>query len=304
MNKEKAYISIVLDESGSMMSAYQQTINGFNEQIQSIKENLTANIETLVTLITFNGSFRTQFVNVPADQVKELDTLTYKPSGMTALYDAMGEAINILEASPDINNPTTSVLMVVISDGEENSSKMFTAKEVKDKLERYQEEANWTVTYMGANQNVQAVAQNLGVNLGNVSMFSAASAQGYSDAYTTVSASLDGYMKTRSAGLRKTKGFYSDDKSAPVDNSGGIADALADLAEQNASKIMGLYEPEKGAQCVGNFSNLASETILRNTSGECQIAPPAPVYDSTPSYSPSPSYDSGSSSSFDSGSSW
>jgi uncharacterized protein YegL len=222
-NKEKTYIAIVLDESGSMRSALRETIDGFNEQIQTIKANQTPDIDTMVTLITFNSGINTQYINVPADQVQELDTLTYKPNGTTALYDAMGEAIAIIEASPDFAAETTSVLMVVISDGDENASVSYTSQEIKEKLETYQDESNWTVTYMGANANVAAVANTIGVHAGNTSVFSAASASGYSDAYTTVSKGLDSFMKTRSmavtlsadgsleaaTAMRKAGNFYS-----------------------------------------------------------------------------------------------
>lgn len=56
-NKQKIFNLIILDESGSMQSIKQPTIDGFNETVQTIKgiQQQHPEEEHYITLVTFNG---------------------------------------------------------------------------------------------------------------------------------------------------------------------------------------------------------------------------------------------------------
>lgn len=213
---EKAYIAIVLDKSGSMNIARDQTISGFNEQVQTIKANLDPNIETIVSLITFNSNVAPLFLNKSAVDLEEIDATQYIPNGGTALFDAIGFTIDTFEGSDGAADPTTSFLAIVISDGEENSSTTYFGDKLASKIKELEESGRWTFTYMGA-VNPQKFAASLNIAKGNIAGFSAANAQGFSDAYASVSNGTQLYMASRSAGVRSVNNFYAPDLNAVVE---------------------------------------------------------------------------------------
>lgn len=213
---EKAYITIILDKSGSMNCGLRQTISGYNEQVQAIKNGLDPKIETIVTFIQFNENVDPIFINESADQLVELDNNTYVPNGMTAMYDAVEYACDALDASEGIDEDDTSVLLVVISDGADNRSRCDKT-DLAERIQSYQATGRWTITYMGANQDLGQVKSVLSVDAGNITTFDASNAQGYAGAMANASAGLGSYMATRSVGQMKSASFYADpnDVTAP-----------------------------------------------------------------------------------------
>lgn len=205
----KTYAAIVLDESGSMMGAYRETVNGFNEQVQAIKEG-AQDVQTLVSLVKFGSTVKPVFINVPSDQVNELTQDDYRPGGMTALYDAVGYIIDKLSEQPDINDENVSVLISIITDGEENHSTEYTSAILSSKIKELQDTNRWTFTYMGSDVDLaEEVTQNLGLNRGNVTVFDASNAQGYASAYTANTGSIGSYMSARMVGTTAVNNFYA-----------------------------------------------------------------------------------------------
>jgi hypothetical protein len=77
---------------------------------------------------------------------------------MTALYDAIGESVNFqLEQNPK------NVLVVILTDGEENSSQKYTKSDIKKLLKKMEKENGWKIMYLGANQDSFKVANGIGV---------------------------------------------------------------------------------------------------------------------------------------------
>ena len=92
--------------------------------------------------------------------------LDLQPRGSTALHDAMvrliGEAGAELAALPEDQRPGT-VLVAVLTDGHENSSREATGAMVKELVERQQSQWGWQFTYLGANQDAVLTAHGLGI---------------------------------------------------------------------------------------------------------------------------------------------
>ena len=84
----------------------------------------------------------------------------YRPHGCTPLYDAMG--ISIRDLSALVQNGD-NVLVTVITDGFENSSRFFSASMVKEMVEGLRAKG-WVFTYIGANQDSVEVAGGLGIH--------------------------------------------------------------------------------------------------------------------------------------------
>ncbi len=154
---------IILDESGSMCTIYKQALDGVNETLDTIRQSQTEDDTQrhFVSLVAFDSShLRFIFNGTPAEKSKNITTEQYRPGECTPLYDAMGVAINDLRtrvADEDI------VMVTVITDGEENSSQVYTSAMVKALVDELRLKG-WTFTYLGANQDVEAVATDLNID--------------------------------------------------------------------------------------------------------------------------------------------
>ncbi len=155
---------IILDESGSMGSIKNQIISGFNETVQSIKnaQKKFEDQEYFVTLVSFNGAGRKllHFCD-PVLQLEEINVELYQPDDTTPLFDAIGYAISKLRKKiGDTKN--CNVLVTILTDGEENSSKEFSGKAVKAMVDELKEK-KWTFTYIGTDHDVNAIAMQLSI---------------------------------------------------------------------------------------------------------------------------------------------
>lgn len=160
---KRVFNLIVLDESGSMHSIYQPALTGVNETLQTIRDAKIENDnqEHFVTLVTFDtGHYNEIYRCTPAEQAVDITSEQYRPNGGTPLYDAMGRAITELRGSV---SPDDVVLVTIITDGYENASRQYTGKAIKDLVETMRKQ-NWVFTYIGANQDVEAVAESMSIN--------------------------------------------------------------------------------------------------------------------------------------------
>ena len=157
-------ITIILDRSGSMEYIKESTIKGFNSFIEEQRNSAgKANL----TLIQFDHEYQVIFENVNIKEVKKLTKNTFIPRGSTALLDAIGTTINgtknrikLLEnySKPD------NTLMVIITDGEENSSNKFTREKIFKKISKREKKDNWKFIFIGSNQDAIAVGSSFGIH--------------------------------------------------------------------------------------------------------------------------------------------
>jgi uncharacterized protein YegL len=194
--KKVSYITFVIDESGSMAGVRDATITGINEQIQQIKKDFgskTEDIDTFISLIKFNGGVQTVFSNIGLDKLKEITPEDYIPGGNTAMYDAVGEAIDQLNARKDIGDENTSSLVIVVSDGEENASKKFTSESLAKVIGKMNETKRWTFSYLGANQDLSKVSQRTRMSVGNMATFDSHSNSGVLRAFASNAKGISNY---------------------------------------------------------------------------------------------------------------
>ena len=136
----------LLDRSGSMESCRQDTIDGFNTFIEAQKQ-----FGGTMTLCLFDDQFETVYEKVPIEDVPVLTEDTFVPRGGTALLDAMGQVLK-MQLSDD-------AMVIILTDGEENSSLTYTAAHVNDLVNL----KPWTFVYLGANQDAVLAASELGI---------------------------------------------------------------------------------------------------------------------------------------------
>ena len=167
--KTRIFNLIIIDESGSMQSIKKAAIDSVNETIQTIRsaQKKYEDQEHFVSLVTFNDDVKTIYECVPVNEVKELTADTYQPDCCTALYDAMGISLNALRKKVAEDD---KVLVTVVTDGYENASKEYSGKAIKALVDELKTKG-WVFAYIGANQDVEAVAATISIT--NVMQFEA-----------------------------------------------------------------------------------------------------------------------------------
>lgn len=221
-NPKLSHIIFVLDDSYSMQSCRQQTISGFNEYLGAQKiDAQKSGIETLVSLYKFDGNnVKRVFDRTPVESVKPLDTETYNPTGSTNLLDAIGGVMM------EINNGLTakkkdereSVIITILTDGEENASKTFRSSTDIKKMVSKAEEKNWGFMFLGANVDAFLTGGALGFNAHNTMQFATANAtetiRAASEMTSRMKASYSKGMDTVS--LYATTAFTDAERSASI----------------------------------------------------------------------------------------
>ena len=159
--KTRIFNLIIIDESGSMQSIKKEAIDSVNETIQTIRsaQKKHEEQEHYVSLVTFNDDVKTVYECGAVNEVKELTAETYRPDCCTALYDAMGISLNALRKKVAEDD---KVLVTVVTDGYENASKEYSGKAIKALVDELKAKG-WVFAYIGANQDVEAVAATISI---------------------------------------------------------------------------------------------------------------------------------------------
>ncbi|MEZ0539385.1 VWA domain-containing protein [Fibrella arboris] len=210
MNTHTIYNLIILDESGSMESIKAATLSGFNEVVQTIQgaSQQFPEQQHTVTLVTFNGlGITTRLNNKPANELTLLTDELFQPNASTPLFDAMGRSLLRLEWELE-NTTDYTVLVSILTDGEENASREFTERQIQAMVARLKQH-NWSFTYMGANHAVQQRAMSLSIEQ---SITFQTSEQGMKDLFEQERKGRHAFYDKRSKGqsIREAENGYFD----------------------------------------------------------------------------------------------
>lgn len=205
-----AHVAIVLDRSGSMESCRDQTISGFNEYAQDIRRTAhEAGLDARLTLTVFNGEVRMPLFGAPLDRLHLMSRKYYVPDGSTAMLDAVGQTVDRLERDgADIE--MASVLVCIISDGQENSSTEYTYPAVAERIKRLTATERWTFTYLGSNQDLSVVSQRLDIPVANMTSYTS-TGEGTADAWERHGRATSRRMRHASAGTSASQEFYAEE---------------------------------------------------------------------------------------------
>lgn len=161
---KRVFNLLVVDESGSMSIIERQALVGINETLATIQkmQKAHADLEQRVTLITFDSTHTNVFYdNVRASNANPLKAKDYNPCGATPLYDAIGMGIAKINA---LTTEDDSVLVTIITDGEENCSEEYNLKMIKNLIEKLKKQ-NWTFTFIGTDDlDVESIAMDMGID--------------------------------------------------------------------------------------------------------------------------------------------
>ena len=160
--KKTAHAIFVLDYSSSMQICREATIKGFNEFLEGQR---ASEVETFISLYTFNGSsVDCVHDHVDVAKVEPLNSVTYNPMGSTNLLDAIGSTMFKINGRL-VNHKKSkrdSVTVIVLTDGEENSSRQYDNSDLKGMIEKA-EGKEWSFLFLGANIDAFDVGRKLGL---------------------------------------------------------------------------------------------------------------------------------------------
>ena len=141
----------VIDNSGSMANCINDTIGGFNLFLDNQPSG------SLISTYFFDNTVKQFHRCEPVEKATRLSTVNYRPHGGTALLDAIGHTINVASnCAADVIN------VVILTDGEENSSQEFKKSQIFDMIED-RKRKGWNFIFLGANQDAIKVAQGFGI---------------------------------------------------------------------------------------------------------------------------------------------
>lgn len=223
----KNYIGISRDHSGSMHGIARAAAKDYNSKIESIRAaTLQENQDTIVSVVECRSDVRRVVVNSNVTALQPITT--YGCSGMTALYDSVGDLIEQFESMPDANDPNVSFIVMAITDGAENTSRRYTARTLSDKIKKLTATDRWTFVFRVPEGHGYTIARNLGLPEGNVLEWGQTE-WGVEQAAAADTAAFTEFFKNRSSGLKATSKFYTN--LADV-SSKDVAEVLTDVSSE------------------------------------------------------------------------
>lgn len=148
-------IIFVLDESASMTrhsDSYISVINAF------IKTQKQFNPHSSFTMVKFNTKVTTLCVDSKIYTLPEFTTEHYKPDGITAMYDAIGHAIDL-----KYNGSIHNVVMFILTDGQDNYSKKFNNVTIAEKI-NYMKQRGWSFVYIATDRDAHKFGKSMNIN--------------------------------------------------------------------------------------------------------------------------------------------
>ena len=164
MKKGLTEMVFILDRSGSMSGLESDVIGGFNAMIEKQKK---VEGEALVSTVLFSTGREVIHDRVDVKKVAPMTDKDYQVGGSTALVDAVGKAIhhigNVHKYAREEDRPERT-LFVIMTDGMENASHIYTASQVKEKIQRQKDKYGWEFLFMGANMDAVETASHFGIS--------------------------------------------------------------------------------------------------------------------------------------------
>ena len=163
--KVESYVAMIVDRSGSMDTMGNEVMNGFNKFL----EEQTIRGDTCIATVTrFDDQVDIMHHAVPIHAIPKANAKTFKPRGSTALLDAIGQTIQEMEQKmKDMSEKPKKIMVMILTDGCENASKLFTHKSIMDSIKRLEATGNWQFVYVAANQDAIKVGNSYGVQTQN-----------------------------------------------------------------------------------------------------------------------------------------
>lgn len=157
-------LAFILDKSGSMAGLEADTIGGYNSMLGKQK---AIEGECRITTVLFDNNYALLHDRIDIRAVSPITEKEYQVGGTTALLDAIGRTIhkigNAQKHTAD-EDRAEKVMVVIITDGEENASREYSAERIKKLIEHQKKRYGWEFIFLGANIDAVDTAGRFGIS--------------------------------------------------------------------------------------------------------------------------------------------
>ncbi|NLL49224.1 MAG: VWA domain-containing protein [Firmicutes bacterium] len=154
----------VLDKSGSMTGLEADTIGGYNSMLEKQRQ---IQGECVVTTVLFDHGYELLHDRINIQAVEPMTEEQYQVGGSTALLDALGMSLSKIAKAQQNTSPkfrAEKVMFVIITDGEENSSREYSLDKIKKLVEQRKSQDGWEFVFLGANIDAIETAGRYGIS--------------------------------------------------------------------------------------------------------------------------------------------
>lgn len=164
MKKGLTELVFILDKSGSMAGLEKDTIGGYNSMLEKQKD---VEGDCVITTVLFDNEYELLHDRIDIKAVHKITEKDYFVGGSTALLDAMGRTIQKItrvQANTSEEYRAEKVLFVIITDGEENSSREYDYRKIRSLVEKQKKKYKWEFIFLGANMDAIKTASRFGID--------------------------------------------------------------------------------------------------------------------------------------------
>ena len=164
MKKNLTELVFILDKSGSMSGLEGDTIGGYNSMLERQRK---VDGECVITTVLFDNRYELLHDRIDIRAVAPITKKEYSVGGSTALLDAIGKTIHKIRTAQKNtakDYQAEKVMFVIITDGEENSSRHYSSTQVKEMIQRQKELYDWEFIFLGANIDAVETAGKFGID--------------------------------------------------------------------------------------------------------------------------------------------
>lgn len=197
IDNDYTHIHLLLDRTGSMDKVKQETIGGVNA---FIAEQQRQSGKCTFSLVQFDSNDPYEVIHdfTPIAHVVPLTEATFVPRGWTPLYDAMDKSVDeCLKRIQAMDTRPSKVIIVVVTDGEDNASTRANKATVKDKIKTITEKG-WVMVYLGVGIDAMDDGAQLGITKGTT-MNVGASPEGVVQCFSATCRNVKAYRNTGDA---------------------------------------------------------------------------------------------------------
>lgn len=164
MKKNLTELVFILDKSGSMSGLEKDTIGGYNSMLEQQRK---VDGECIITTVLFDNRYELLHDRIDSRAIRPITEKEYFVGGSTALLDAVGKTIHkigTVQKNTAEDYRAEKVMFVIITDGEENASRSYSAMQVKKMIRQQKERYGWEFIFLGANIDAVTTAERFGID--------------------------------------------------------------------------------------------------------------------------------------------
>lgn len=227
-------VYMLLDRSGSMASRWQQAIGSINEYVSGLPKDSSVYLATFDT--NYNNDLGYDVIReTMAGDWRKINAEEVYPRGGTPLNDAAGKLLNKLF----LDDPRKAIV-VVMTDGEENSSREYTTAAIKAKFDMAKERG-YEVVFLGADfKEVEKQAWNYGIASNRVMNTTAQNMGSTMRGFAVSSASYS--MQDAQGGAATMDCYFSEENKLAAETTGIDLTKTATPGKVDVTKVGGTTE--------------------------------------------------------------